>query len=112
MPNFLLKEFFCFLRFLVEGVISKSWCTVGNIYVYTNRHVKIVYLLKVNPFAGVPGLPGIWISTRMVALMSYCICTYRVHAHSHDTGGSGVVRYVNHLLTGQRNRNLVGDGLH
>ena len=35
---------------------------------YTNRRVKIVYDLKVVPFAGVSGLPGIWISTRMVAL--------------------------------------------
>ena len=112
MPNFLLKEFFHFLRFLVEGVILESWCIVGNIYVYTNRAGKIVYDLKVDPFPGVSGLPGIWISTRMVALTSYCICTYRVHAHSRDTGGSGVVRNVNHLLTSQRNRNLVGNGLH
>ena len=83
-----------------------------GIYVYTNRDGKIVYDLKVNPFPGVSGLSGIWISTRMVALTLYCICTYRVHAHSRDTGGSGVVRNVNHFLTGQRNRNLVGNGLH
>lgn len=92
-------------------VSSKTVHDYG-IYVYTNRAGRIVYDLKVNPFPGVSGLPGIWISTRMVALTSYCICTYRVHAHSRDTGGSGVVRNVNHFLTGQRNRNLVGDGLH
>jgi hypothetical protein len=68
MPNFLLKEFFYFLRLFIKGVISEMRDVAWWIYVYTNRAGKIVYDLKVDPFPGVSGIPGIWISTRMVAL--------------------------------------------
>ena len=50
----------------------------GNIYVYTNRHVKIVYDLFVRVVHRTTGIPGIWILTRTGALTHTGTCTVYV----------------------------------
>ena len=49
-----------------------------HIYVYTNRHVKVVYDLKVLVAHRYTGVPGIWIPTRMGALTHPGTCTVYV----------------------------------
>ena len=48
------------------------------IYVYINRHVKIVYELKVLVVHRYTGISGIWILTRMGALTHTGTCTIYV----------------------------------
>jgi len=57
------------------GILFWVW---EHIYVYTNRHVKIVYELKVRVVHRTTGISGIWILTRMGALTHTGTCTVYV----------------------------------
>ena len=69
------------LRFciLFPNGYFENWVVVWeHIYVYINRHVKIVYDLFVWVPHGYTGISGIWILTRMGALTHTGICTVYV----------------------------------
>lgn len=69
------------LRFciLFPNGYFENWIVLWEcIYVYTNRHVKIVYELKVRAVHRTTGISGIWILTRMGALTHTGTCTVYV----------------------------------
>jgi hypothetical protein len=70
--TFCQRSFFDFYDFFVKWVVWEC------IYVYTNRHVKIVYDLKVRVVYRTIGISGIWILTRMGVLTHTGTCTVYV----------------------------------
>ena len=64
--------------FLLNGYFGIYDVLLEHIYVYTNRHVKIVYDLFLRVVHRYIGISGIWILTRMGALTHTGTCTVYV----------------------------------
>ena len=64
--------------FYPKGYFGIHGVLLEHIYVYTNRHVKIVYDLEVHVAHRYTGVSGIWILTRMGALTHTGTCTVYV----------------------------------
>ena len=80
---------------LPKGYFGIYGVMLEHIYVYTNRLVKGVYLLRVHIIHQGEPVPRIWIVTRGgVHTTMYRIIYIRVHTHPAGVGGSSLLSHI------------------